>query len=71
MSEQQTEDKNTAPSFFQMVISTLFAFIGVAKNERRERDFAHGNPKVFIIVGLILAIVFVLVISTVVSIILP
>lgn len=71
MNDQEMEEKKDSPSFVQMVISTLFAFIGVAKNERRERDFAHGNPKVFIVVGLILAILFIIVISTIVGIVLP
>lgn len=71
MTEQERKDEKNRPSFGQMVISTLFAFLGVAKNERRERDFAHGNPKVFIVVGLILAILFIIIISTIVGIVLP
>ena len=60
---------NTQPSgsrsdvrvgFFQVLKSTLAAFIGVQSNANRERDFKHGKMSHFIAMGLVLGVVFVL-----------
>lgn len=59
------------PTFIQMVISTIWAFLGISKNARRERDFQHGDPKVFIFVGILLTVVFILTVYTVVKLVLP
>lgn len=59
------------PTFFEAVISTLWAFLGISKNARRERDFQHGDPKVFIFVGLLLTVVFVLSVVLAVQLVLP
>lgn len=47
-------------SFWQLMKSTLSAFIGVQSNANRERDFKHGKVSHFIWIGLLLGLVFVL-----------
>lgn len=43
-------------SLWQTIKSVLSAFFGVSSGERRQRDFAEGNPMVFLVVGLGVAI---------------
>jgi hypothetical protein len=61
------EDKVTI-SFWQLLLSTLSAFIGVQSNANRERDFKHGKISHFIAIGILFGITFVLTIITVVKI---
>jgi hypothetical protein len=61
------EDKVTI-SFWQLLSSTLSAFIGVQSNANRERDFKHGKISHFIAIGILFGITFVLTIITVVKI---
>jgi len=42
-----------------MVMSVLAAFLGVQTEKNRQRDFQHGSPKAYIIIGVILTILFV------------
>ena len=55
MSEEQRK-----LSFWQVLGSVTSSFLGVQKNERRERDFRHGRARDFIIVGILLTIAFIL-----------
>lgn len=43
-------------SIWQTIKSVLSAFFGVSSGERRQRDFADGNPMVFLGAGLLVAI---------------
>ena len=70
MQSNNSEDGD-APSFWQMVGSTMLSFLGVSKESRRRRDFQHGNPKVFIVTGFIMAFLFIMLIVTVVKLVLP
>ena len=47
-------------SFWQLLKSTLSAFIGVQSNANRERDFKHGKVSHFIWMGLLFGLTFVL-----------
>lgn len=47
-------------NLWQVICSVLAAFFGVQKEENRRRDFQEGNVFAYIIVGIILAILFVL-----------
>lgn len=49
-----------APSFWQSVGSVFAAFFGVQSSRNRVRDFTHGKPAVFIVVGLIVTVLFVM-----------
>ena len=47
-------------SFLQVLGSVLSSFLGVQKNETRERDFSRGRARDFIIVGILLTLTFIL-----------
>ena len=56
--------------FWQLVKSTLAAFIGVQSNANRERDFRHGKISHFILMGLLFGAIFVLTLVGVVQLVL-
>ena len=60
------EDKQT-PSLLDVARSVLWAMIGVQKSKNHERDFKHGKPWQYVIVGLIGVAVFITIIITVVK----
>lgn len=66
----QNDDNDKAPSLLQVIGSVLAAFFGVQSSKNKERDFKHGNHKVFIIVGIILTLAFLATVITVVNIVL-
>jgi hypothetical protein len=43
-----------------MMSSVAAAFIGVQSSRNRERDFSHGRPRDFIVIGLLFTLLFVL-----------
>ncbi|MCK7459704.1 DUF2970 domain-containing protein [Idiomarina aminovorans] len=55
-----SDNSASKPGIFNMVVSVLAAFLGVQTEENRQRDFQHGSPKVYIIIGVILTILLVL-----------
>lgn len=59
-----------SPSLLNVIKSVLSAFFGVQKNANRERDFEHGKPWHYIVVGLIVTVLFLLILALVVKIIL-
>jgi hypothetical protein len=63
-----TNENKITISFWQLLSSTLAAFIGVQSNANRERDFKHGKISHFIAIGILFGITFVLTIITVVKI---
>lgn len=58
------------PNLISIFKSVLASFFGVQSSKNRERDFTHGKPAHFIIVGLILTVAFVLTVWGVVSLVL-
>ncbi|MCE9662509.1 DUF2970 domain-containing protein [Halomonas sp. M5N1S17] len=42
-----------------VIKSVLAAFLGVQKEQQRREDFEKGNPMAFILVGIIMALLFV------------
>lgn len=50
---------NSSPSLIQVVQSVLSAFFGVQNSTNRERDFKHGKPHQFIIIGLLATLTFI------------
>ncbi len=66
-----SEQNRKPPSLLQVVASVLSAFFGVQSQRNRERDFSHGNPFVFIAVGVVLTALFVLAVWSVVQMVLP
>jgi len=62
------DDEIIQISFWQLLQSTLSAFIGVQSNANRERDFKHGKISHFIAIGLLFGLLFVCTIVGVVQI---
>lgn len=47
------DDNKKTPTLLDVACSVLWAMIGVQKSKNHERDFKHGKPSQYIIVGLI------------------
>jgi len=47
-------------SLWQVISSVMASFLGVQRSDKYERDFTHGKPSHYIIVGLIGTILFIL-----------
>lgn len=60
MSKQVQEERNQSPGFWQIVLSTIAAAVGVQNRKNHEQDFKHGNIYVYIASGIIFTILFVL-----------
>ena len=60
--EQDTQQAETRPGLklLQMLFSSLAAGFGVQSGKNRQRDFGHGDPKRFIILGIVMTGVFLL-----------
>ena len=65
------EQQPQKPSFMQLVTSVLAAFLGVQSDKNRQRDFQAGDPKSYIIIGIIAAALLVIALLTIVSLVLP
>lgn len=52
MSHKRDHDKKT-PSLLQLIGSVLAAFLGVQSDKNRRRDFQTGDPKSYIIIGIV------------------
>jgi hypothetical protein len=63
-----TDEGKVTINFWQLLLSTMSAFIGVQSNANRERDFKHGKISHFIAIGILFGLTFVLTIVTVVKI---
>lgn len=68
-SSDDREDQKP-PNLLQVTGSVLAAFFGVQSSKNKERDFKHGNHKVFIVVGLLMTVVFLVTVITVVQLVL-
>ena len=58
------------PGLVEVIKSVLASFFGVQSSKRRERDFTHGKPIHYILVGLLATVLFILIIWSVVSLVL-
>ena len=58
------------PSILDVVKSVLASFFGVQSEKNRERDFQHGKPVHYVLIGLAATAAFVLLMWGVVSLIL-
>ncbi len=61
------DDNKNTPSLLDVARSVLWAMIGVQKSKNHERDFKHGKPSQYIIVGLVGVAIFITIIITVVK----
>lgn len=62
-----SDEENKAPSLLDVARSVLWAMIGVQKSKNHERDFKHGKPSQYIIVGLVAVAIFITIIIMVVK----
>ena len=58
--EEPDSEEEMQLSFWQLLKSTLSAFVGVQSNANRERDFKHGKVSHFIWMAILFGLVFVL-----------
>jgi hypothetical protein len=68
--EEPDSEEEMQLSFWQLLKSTLSAFLGVQSTANRERDFKHGKLSHFIWMGLLFGTVFVLTLLGVVQLVL-
>lgn len=68
-SQDQTEPEGL--TFWEVLSSTMAAAFGVQSSKNRERDFSRGKPGQFIAMGIGFTAVFVLIMATIVSLVLP
>ncbi|MBI9204241.1 DUF2970 domain-containing protein [Pseudomonas aeruginosa] len=67
----ETEEPNQKPpTFWQMLHSVMTAAFGVQSGRNRARDFSHGKPVHFIMLGLLFTLVFVLLLAGIVKLVL-
>lgn len=63
-----SEPASRTPTFWQSVQSVAAAFFGVQTSENRKRDFTHGKPVHFIVIGIVMTIVLIVTLVFVVKI---
>ena len=51
---------NIPPTFWQMLQSVVAAAFGVQSGKNRARDFTHGKPSHFVVLGILFTAVFAL-----------
>lgn len=61
-----TDEEKKEPSLLDVTKSVMWAFLGVQKNKNYERDFKHGKPSQYILIGIIGVSLFIFIIIMVV-----
>jgi hypothetical protein len=61
---------NQKPSTWEVFKSVLASFFGVQSEKIRKRDFEHGSPGQFIVIGLLITLAFIIILYVLVKIIL-
>jgi hypothetical protein len=62
-----TDEDKKEPSLLDVTRSVMWAFLGVQKNKNYERDFKHGKPSQYIIIGLVGVSLFIFIIVMIVK----
>lgn len=68
--QEETQEPVKLP-FWKMMLSVMQASFGVQNKQNKERDFASGSIKGFIVAALIFTVLFVITVATVVNLVLP
>ncbi|RUO24045.1 hypothetical protein CWE09_12945 [Aliidiomarina minuta] len=55
-----SEPEKKRPNLLQVFFSVVAAFFGVQTEKARLRDFSHGSPAPYIIVGIVLIVLMLL-----------
>ncbi|MVF23782.1 DUF2970 domain-containing protein [Methylocaldum sp. BRCS4] len=61
------DSNSKRPTVFQVIASVVAAAFGVQSSANRERDFAFGSAKAYIIGGIIFTVLFVVAVIAVVN----
>lgn len=61
------DEEKKKPGLWQVAHSVLAAFLGVQTSKNYQRDFEHGKPSQYIILGLVGVAIFIGILITVVS----
>ena len=61
---------NKAPNFWKVLHSVMAAAFGVQSAKNRTRDFTHGKPAQFMLLGLLFTVVFALTLFAIVKLVL-
>ena len=61
------EPNNKPPTFWQVLHSVMAAAFGVQSAKNRARDFTHGKPGQFLLVGLLFTVGFALTLFAIVK----
>ena len=48
-----------APSLWQVLGSTVMSYLGISTPARRQRDFEQGDARIFVVMGLLVALAFI------------
>jgi len=64
---ESKEKPGSEPSLLDVFGSVLASMFGVQSSRNREKDFSHGKPYQYIIIGLLVTVVFILTIWGVVK----
>lgn len=70
MGRSIADEPERPPTFWQTVMSVLAAFFGVQTSANRRRDFKHGRPIHFIVIGAVATALFVMILVVLVRVIL-
>ena len=62
-----TDENQQEPTLLDVAKSVMWAFLGVQKSKNYERDFKHGKPSQYIIVGLIGVSIFIFILIMIVK----
>jgi len=62
-----TDEEQKEPTLLDVAKSVMWAFLGVQKSKNYERDFKHGKPSQYIIIGLIGVSLFIFILIMVVK----
>lgn len=65
--ESGKRDEVQGPSLLGVLGSVLASMFGVQSSRNREKDFTHGKPSQYVIIGLLVTVVFMLTVWGVVS----
>lgn len=60
-------EEEKKPSLLDVTRSVMWAFLGVQKSKNHARDFKHGKPSQYIIIGLVGVAIFIIILVTVVK----
>lgn len=58
--ENRTKQDARSPGLMDVLKSVIASMFGVQSNRNREKDFTHGKPWQYIIIGLLMTVVFML-----------